>query len=137
MPPFSIFTRLRRSCCGATATEFALIMPVFTMMVFALIEVSLMMFRGASVQWALDRAARQIITNPDVTQAQIKSAMQTYLEASGVPEVTVTLFEEELASVPVMRVQAHYNHLVRAPFLDGFSIGFDFSTVLPKPSSAS
>ena len=124
---------LRRDQSGATATEFAIIMPVFTLMVFGLVEVSMLMFKGASVQWALDRAARQIVINPDTTSAQIKSAMDTYLQAAGSPPVTLSYATETISAVEVVRVNAHYEHVVRAPFLDGFTVGFDFSTVVPKP----
>lgn len=128
--------RLRREQSGATATEFAIIMPVFVMMVFGLFEVSVMMFRSASVQWALERAARQVVINPDVTEGEIKSLMISYLQAAGAPSVIVTAATETIAAVEVVRVNAHYEHEVKGPFIEGFTVGFDFSTIVPKAPGA-
>jgi Flp pilus assembly pilin Flp len=117
---------------GATALEFALIMPAFTMMVFVLIEVSMMMYMSASVQWALDRAARQLVTDPDTTAGDIETAMNTYLASSGAPHIDVHYTVEDWAEVPIVRVTAHYDHVVSAPFITGFSVGFNFQTLVPQ-----
>jgi Flp pilus assembly protein TadG len=117
---------------GATAAEFALIMPAFTMMVFVLIEISMMMYMGASVQWALDRASRQVITNSDTTVAEIEDQMDEYLAAAGSPDVDVSYAVDDWAAVPIVRVTAHYDHVVDAPFIPQFTVGFDFQTLIPQ-----
>ena len=127
------FRRGLKDTRGATAAEFALIMPAFTMMVFVLIEISMMMFRGASVQWALDRASRLVITNPNATVGDIQAAMNGYLDTVGAPHVTIQKDLDTWAAVPIVRVTAHYNHLVSAPFIPQFTVGFDFQTLIPQP----
>ena len=118
---------------GATAAEFALIMPAFTMMVFVLIEISMMMYQGASVQWALDRASRIVVTNPNATVGDIQAAMDGYLSTVGSPHVSIRRDVDTWAAVPIVRVTAHYDHVVSAPFVPQFTVGFDFQTLIPQP----
>lgn len=47
---------------GSTAIEFALVLPVYAMLVFGLVEVSLIQFASAALEGASNSAARQIRT---------------------------------------------------------------------------
>jgi Flp pilus assembly protein TadG len=118
---------------GATAAEFAIIAPVFCVLVFGVIEVGRMMFMGASVQYALDRAARVAVTDSDATETQIQAAMDEFLEAAGSPTVDIAMTTQDVGDVPVRRITAHYDHTVYGPFISSFSIGFDFETLIPQP----
>ena len=118
---------------GATATEFALILPVFTMLVFATFEVGQAIYMRASVQWALDRAARVLAVDPDTTPGEVEAALNSYLVTAGAPDVEVTQVTETWAQVPVVRIRARYDHLVEGPFLPTFTLNFDFETLVPQP----
>jgi Flp pilus assembly protein TadG len=118
---------------GATAAEFAVLAPAFCALVFAVIEVGRLMFVGASVQYAIDRAARLAITDPDATEAQIQAKVAEYLTAAGSPTVDVDMTTQNFGAIPVRRITAHYDHTVYGPFISGFSIGFDFETLVPQP----
>lgn len=120
---------------GATAAEFAILCPVFCMMVFGTIEVSRMMYMGASVQWAVDRASRMVVVDPDVSDSDLEDAVNGYLEAAGSPDVEITAEEEDFGGVPVIRLSAHYDHVVYGPFITGFTVGFDFETLVPRPDA--
>ena len=118
---------------GATATEFALILPVFTMLVFATIEVGQAIYMRASVQWALDRAARVLAVDPDTTPGQVEAALNSYLVSAGSPDVEVTQIMENWAQVPIVRIRARYDHVVEGPFIPSFTLNFDFETLVPQP----
>jgi len=120
---------------GATAAEFAILLPVFCMMVFGTIEVSRMMYMGASVQWAVDRAARMVVVDPDVSDADLEDAVNGYLTAAGSPDVAIVSAEEDFGGVPVIRLSAHYDHVLYGPFISGFTVGFDFETLVPRPDA--
>jgi Flp pilus assembly protein TadG len=120
---------------GATAAEFAILCPVFCMMIFGVIEISRMMYMGASVQWAVDRAARMVIVDPDVSDSDLEAAVTQYLVAAGSPTVAINTEEEDFGGVPVIRLSAHYDHAVYGPFITGWTVGFDFETLVPRPDA--
>jgi Flp pilus assembly protein TadG len=125
--------RYRRSQSGATAVEFALVLPAFVTLVFGIFELSRLIFVGASVQWAVDRAARLAIINPDVSASEIEQEIDSYLEMAGNPPVVVTLSTSTIDTLEIIEVAATYEHTVEAPFIPPFSIDFDFQTMIPKP----
>ena len=130
----SLLKRGRRDQRGATAAEFAILMPVFCMMVFGLIEVSRAMYMGASVQWAVDRAARLVVINPEVSNTAISDAIHGYLTTvAGNPTVNITTTVVDYGGSPVVRVSATYSHTVYGPFMSGVTIPFSFVTLVPRP----
>jgi Flp pilus assembly protein TadG len=63
------FKTLDRS--GATAMEFALIVPLWITMIFAFINISLYFYAAAGLKHAIDEAARYATIWPTPTDAQI------------------------------------------------------------------
>jgi len=56
------FYRFKQSEAGATAVEFALVGPIFLLLIFAIFEVSLMFFASVNLDGAAIEAARRIRT---------------------------------------------------------------------------
>lgn len=54
--------RYRRSMSGATALEFGLIMPVFLLLVFAVVETSVYYYKQSHLKFILSQAGRHIQT---------------------------------------------------------------------------
>ena len=67
---------LRRDNAGAVAIEFALVLPIFAMLIFGLAEVSLIQFAATSLQGASTSAARQIRTGNVQESADPLAAFQ-------------------------------------------------------------
>jgi Flp pilus assembly protein TadG len=82
--------RWQRSRLGAAVTEFAIVAPVFFMMVVGFIEFG----RALMVQQVLINAsrvgARQAITT-GATQTEVTSSVENYTEALAVPGVNVSV----------------------------------------------
>jgi Flp pilus assembly protein TadG len=57
-----LFRRSRKSQKGATVVEFALVLPAFLAMMFAIFEVCLLFFRQNLLDDALDATARTVLT---------------------------------------------------------------------------
>jgi Flp pilus assembly protein TadG len=80
--------KLRR--CGAAATEFAIVAPVFFMMVIGFIEIG----RALMVQQVLINASRvgaRMASTTGSTTAGVQSAVQDYTTSVAVPSVTVAV----------------------------------------------
>ena len=84
--------KIRRSESGASAVEFALLLPVLMMILFGIIEFGLALYRQAILTNASREGARLGIVQsiPAITTAQIDAAIDIYLTAAGIPAGNVT-----------------------------------------------
>jgi Flp pilus assembly protein TadG len=91
--------RARRQRRGAAVTEFAIVAPVFFLMVIGFLEFG----RALMVQQVLINAsrvgARQAITT-SATSAEVQSAVEAYTEGVAVPGVDVTISPDPSSAAP-------------------------------------
>ena len=82
----------RRSESGASAVEFALLLPVLMMILFGITEFGLALYRQSILTNASREGARLGIVQsiPAITNGQINTAIDTYLTAGGVSPGNVT-----------------------------------------------
>ncbi len=76
----SLFRRIRRDENGATVVEFALVLPMFLVMLFAIFEVGLHFFKQLLLDNALQTAAREILVG--TTQAAMTPGNEAAVEAA-------------------------------------------------------
>ena len=130
---FSFGRRFGGAESGATAVEFALVLPLFIMLLIGIFELSRMMFVSSSVQYSVDRAARLAVIDPTVTLAAIETDILARLAVSNSPAVDLTITRTTIGITDVAQVSAHYDHLVSPVFFEPFTVGWDFVTVIPQP----
>jgi Flp pilus assembly protein TadG len=70
---------LARACEGTTAVETAIVLPAFILMLFAIIEGGLLFWTQATLQFAVEAAARCAVVN--TTQCGSSTAIQNYAVA--------------------------------------------------------
>ena len=77
---------------GASAVEFALLLPVLMMILFGIIEFGLALYRQAILTNASREGARLGIVQsiPAITTGQIDAVIDTYLTSAGIPPGNVT-----------------------------------------------
>lgn len=68
-----MFKRLRRDQRGAGALEFALAIPILTMLIYGIFTIGMLYRANAGMQHALGEAARYATIFPTPTDAQIKA----------------------------------------------------------------
>ena len=94
-----------RSESGASAVEFALLLPVLMMILFGIIEFGLALYRQAILTNASREGARLGIVQsiPAITNAQIDAAIDNYLTAAGIPagDVARTIVAGGVTGTPV------------------------------------
>ena len=81
-----------RSESGASAVEFALLLPLLMMILFGIIEFGFALYRQAILTNASREGARLGIVQsiPAITTGQIDTAIDNYLTAAGIPAGNVT-----------------------------------------------
>jgi Flp pilus assembly protein TadG len=78
---------LAEACNGATAVETAIVLPVFLLLLFAVIEAGLLFWTQSTLQYAVEAAARCAVVN--TTLCGSTGAIQSYA-ASQVIGMTVS-----------------------------------------------
>ncbi len=68
---------LARACDGATAVETAIVLPVFLLVLFAIVEGGLLFWTQSTLQFAVEAAARCAAVNTTLCPPT-NSAIQTY-----------------------------------------------------------
>lgn len=86
------YWRCRRNRQGAAAVEFAIVAPVFFLMVFGMIEFG----RALMVQQVLTNASREgarvgVLDSTTPTRTQVIDTVNTYLQSAGISGATITL----------------------------------------------
>jgi len=98
---------------GATALEFALIMPPFLLITFGIIETTLVMFVATQLEGSVQEAARQIRTGNVQTDGDPVAAFRTLLCNS--LETVVTCDDRLVIDV---RKYSRFDQVNPPPFLD-------------------
>jgi Flp pilus assembly protein TadG len=112
---------LKRNERGAAATEFALLLPVFLMILFGIIEFGMIMYGREVVTNAAREGARAGIVQgpPKRTSGQITAIANSYLTGTGInqADVTFTSVGVGLASPNTLTVTAVYNYRFLIPYI--------------------
>jgi Flp pilus assembly protein TadG len=97
--------KIRRSESGASAVEFALLLPLLMMILFGIIEFGFALYRQAILTNASREGARLGIVQsiPAITNGQIDAAIDTYLTSAGIPpgNVARTIVAGGVTGTPV------------------------------------
>lgn len=112
--------RLLVSRCGATAVEFALIAPIFLIMVIGIFEMGRAMWIKSSMQFAVEEASRYAIVNPTATTSTLETQATTALTDMGVGfsgDVTFTATEIVSGSRTFKQILGSYSFTVLVPLV--------------------
>ena len=106
------FFRIARCSRGAMAVEFALILPIFLVMVLGIVEVGRAMWIKTTMQFICEESTRYAMVNEDLATAAIETYAQTALNNAGFGNYTVTFTAtQDLAGgVTFMTVSATHDY---------------------------
>jgi Flp pilus assembly protein TadG len=120
---------------GASAVEFAMILPIFVTMVLGTIQMAIVYYQAGTVQHALEETAREVMIDPDMTLSQIETSIEARLEELTSQQVSVTYSVDTSGPVSIAQVNASFTIEVVIPFVPGFSVPFDAETHIPLLAS--
>ena len=128
----SVLRRFGRDRSGAGALEFALISPALIFMIIGVIQISLALYKGSTVQWIAERAARVAMIDASVDAAALTQLIESDLAEMGEDlEVQVVFQVDNTGAVPVGRIQVDYSYPVALPLVETFSV----DSVVPMPQA--
>jgi Flp pilus assembly protein TadG len=132
---FAFADRLGRETRGAAAVEFAMVAPLFLMLVIGGMEVSIALHKGSSVQWAIEKAARTAMITPAIDQAGFQELVDGNLTAMGVEaDVNVAYSKQTGSEIVLARAQATYVHTMRPILLPEIEVSFESDVSFPQAS---
>lgn len=118
---------------GASALEFAMTLPAFVMLVFGTIQMGYAFFCGSTVQYALERVAREVMVDSSMTQSVVQSHFDTQLKSMKGPKATISYTVDDTGPIPIAQLTATYNHKVVIPLVPEFTLTFTSDTRVPQP----
>jgi Flp pilus assembly protein TadG len=121
----------RRHDGGNSAVEFALISPVFFAALFGIAQFGWAFLCGQSVRNAVQKEARLLISAPNTTADQIKTAILADLKNIISPTISVAVTTETASGATVKRVTCTYSHQVLFPFAPSVTLDLSSSVVVP------
>lgn len=134
-----MFARLKsrlgglRADGGATAVEFALVIPVFLTLLIGTFQVAWIMHCAGTVQFSLESCARSLLLDPTITEAQLKSAVLAKLSGMvDTSKVNITLVADtSIPGAPVLRASSTYKPTLSIPLVADWSMTLRSTTTVP------
>ncbi len=125
MIPF--FTRLRRSDCGAAAVEFALVAMVAIVTFLGIIEFGRALYMRNEMSYAVDLAARKILTNPAVADGEIEKIVRDAIAFGSSADLQIAFGIETVETVSFRTLLINYPVTLLIPNLtnDSFMLTID------------
>ena len=117
---------------GSPAVEFALTAPLFIVMLFGILELGWAFHCGASVQYALERAARTMIVDDTLVEADVRTSMEAFLDVVASDAFDLALENTTIHGVQAERITATYAHVVAIPLVPAFTLTFASVSVIPR-----
>lgn len=124
-------TRFRHACGGASALEFALILPVFAAMLFGTVQMGLAYYTAGSVQFALERTARTTMVDQDMSATQVQAAFDSQLGTFTDQDISINYTVDLSGDIPIAIFSATYQHHFVIPFVPVFDVSFPIETRVP------
>ncbi|MGQ7791081.1 TadE/TadG family type IV pilus assembly protein [Faunimonas sp. B44] len=123
--------RFARAQSGAVAIEFAIVSLALVLVAFGTIEFG----RGLQVRnelsYAVDVAAREVLTDKEATAARIESAVRGAFRASDPERLQVAVTTETVNGVAYRAVDASYPFTFLVPGLAGDGIRLSVARRMP------
>lgn len=126
-------SRLRKNKDGAMAVEFAIIIPIFMIMLFGTLEIANILYAKSTLQHGIETAGRYAMVHIDATPAEIEEEAVT--RSSHLSSMSPTFEVEQMivSGIPfsIISVTAEYKMLT--PVFHGMTL--DLSSRMAVPQS--
>jgi len=118
---------------GTSVVEFALIFPVFVILLFGIAKFAYAQHCASSLHFALRTASRSLMLDPSMNEGQLEAMVKADLTVLGDPDVDVTLAVSDNGNGRVAKLTGRYEYAIDLPLLETFPVIYvsTVSTALP------
>ena len=126
--------RLLANDGGIAAVEFAMVLPIFIAIVFGIFQIGWAQHKLSTIRFAMERASRGLMIDPNLTEAELRTAVTSRLSSTADPNVTITLNIVEGDGGSVARLTGAYTSQIGVPGVATFPLQWTttVSTALPE-----
>jgi Flp pilus assembly protein TadG len=124
-----------RAVDGAAAIEFAIIVPIFIMFCFGIIETGRMMWIRNSIQTASEEAARFAMAHASATDAELVAKAADYFDNVSIDTPTFGVVRDTTNDVDFVTVEGTYTFQFMFTFFDVGAIELNGKARVPLAPS--
>jgi Flp pilus assembly protein TadG len=128
-----VIARLGSDRRGASAVEFALVMPVFAILMFGAMAFGQAFYALGSVQWAVERTARELMIDGAISEAEFEARVRTIAARMTAMEYDVAYSETVYGDMRVTEIRTTLRYPVRIPFMEPVWLSYPVETHAPRP----
>jgi hypothetical protein len=133
LPTF--FRKFAQDLRGVSALEFAMIAPALIFIIVGILQLGIVLNRSANVQWASERAAREIMLDRELNQTDLQALIEQKLATiSGEYVIEVAYTIDATGPIHIGRMVVTYQYPVVLPLIEPFTAWFKVDTTIPLPS---
>jgi Flp pilus assembly protein TadG len=126
---------LIRDLKGFSAVEFALVLPVFMMMILGILEMGRALKTWNEVNHALTRAVRLVNLDSKTTPAEIATAMHSYLGDINTSELSIVATPTTITGTDYIKISVGFPFQISLPFTEIAALNINVDTIAPILSS--
>jgi Flp pilus assembly protein TadG len=101
--------------------EFAIVSVAFITFIFGISFTALMLHTNATLQWVVETSVRDAALNPNITQGQVRAAVNDLLTAMKMPTANSVEYNVTADTIPVANLTASLNRTFTIPFVGTFN----------------
>lgn len=124
--------RFRRDDEGVMAVEFAMILPVFLMMLFGTLEIGNVLYAKSTLQQGIETAGRYAMVHIDATSGEIEAEALSRITELGPLSPTFTVVQSVEAGISYSTISVAAEYSVITPFFTGRTIDLTSSMKVPQ-----
>ena len=126
----ALFTRDTR---GSTAVEFAFIAPVFILLVVAAILFGQAYYALGSVQWAIERTARDLMVDGELTEAEFENRVRQLTDSLTAMNYTVAYQDVMYGEIRVTEITTTLQYTINVPVVGSYTLTYPVEVHSPRP----
>lgn len=130
-----LLARFRADRSGVSAIEFALIVPVFVVLLIGTVMIGHGFYVANSLQWAVERTTRQLMLDRHFTEAQFETELRTLASRLSNVSFDVTYASAMYGEIPVTEVRTTVSYPVSIPLIAPLTMTYTIETHAARPIS--
>lgn len=131
--PSRTLQRFLAQTAGTSAVEFAILAPVFIILLVAGVAFGQGFYAIGSVQWAVEQTARDLMIDGSLSEAQYEARVREIARAFTGMDFYVSYTTQNYGEIEVMQVRTILRYPVRIPLMDPVWLTYPVETYAPRP----
>lgn len=116
---------------ASSALEFAILGPVFLMLIFGVIGLGWTIHAVSNVNYVAERVGRVLQLNPKMSEADITTTIRGQLSYLDPKQLTITLNKDSAGGINMGHANVRYDLVYDVPFVGSFPVSYRTSVSVP------